>query len=306
MCRDKMLLIESGCWTELLALAAHGRAEDDAVAVEERRSAAHALAVMGPPALAVAAAELHPDDDHGTFGALWEVVARRPWHELAPHLTHPRVRELVAQTRVLHGEDLRGVVESEIPLRLEPWESAHWDPEWDIPEYSVSSNSSSAEWFFPNWLIEDLPGGVPLPPATVEPLEHPAVPVLNGLNASHRLIRAYALRGTAWEGASSVAADRETCRAAEVPFALAYGHLVHLATGTAPYATRSYTGQALGRLRLWRALRVMAGGDPVPAFVERLRCVTWRRPAEHMNHLNLAMEDPAQGVTWALTAEATD
>lgn len=304
--RYKMSLIEAGRWTDLLALAAHGRADDDAVAVETRRWAAHAVAVMGPPALAVAAAELHPDDDHGSLGALWEVVAHRPWHELAPHLTHPRVRALVAQTRALHGEDLCGVVESEIPLRLEPWESAHWDPEWDIPEYSVNSSSSGAGWCFPYWLIEDLPGGVPLPAATGEQVEHPAVPVLNGLNEPHRPIKAYAFRATAWEGASSVAADRETCRAAEVPFALAYGHLVHLATGDGPYASRSYTGQALGRLRLWRALRVMAGGGPVPAFVEQLRCVTWRRPAEYSNFLNLAMEDPGQQMTWVITAEATD
>ncbi|WP_158319455.1 hypothetical protein [Actinoplanes xinjiangensis] len=305
--RTRMSLMEADRWAELLALAAHGSGDDDEAAVDERRAAAHAVALKAPPALAVAAAELHPDDDHGFSGPLWEVVAHRPWRELAAHLTHPRVRELVAQTRVLHGEDLRGVVESEIPLRLEPWESAHWDPEWDIPEYDVTGGRSGCHvWCFPCWLIDDLPGGVPLRAATVEQVEHPAVPVLNGLNDPHKPIKAYAVQGTAWEAAASVAADRETCRAAEVPFARAYPHLVHLATGTGPYAMPHDTGQAMGRLAVWRVLRMMAGEDPVPAFVERLRCVTWRRPAEYSNFLHLAMEDPARGITWAVTAEATD
>ncbi|MFI5493270.1 hypothetical protein [Actinoplanes sp. NPDC051859] len=302
--RNRLQLIEAGRWIDLLGMAAHDKT-DDPVAAEERRAAAHAVAVHGSPALAAAAAELYPDD-HGFIGPLWEVIAHRPWRELAPHLTHPRVRELVAQTRVLHGEDLRGVMEAEVPLRLEPWESAHWDPEWDIPEYSVHSRIGGIEWCFPHWLIENLPGGVPLSVASLEQMEHPAVPVLDGLNEPHKPIRAYAFRGTAWQAASSVAADREACRATEVPFALAYGHLVHLSTGIGPSATTNYAGQALGRLALWRVLRVMAGGDPVPAFVERLRCVTWRRPTEYSNYLHLAMEDPIQRTTWALTAEATD
>lgn len=304
--RNKLLLIEAGRWADLLALATHGRVDGDAATPGERRELAHAVAVGAPPALAVAAAQLYPDEDHGFPGPLWEVVAHRPWRDLAPHLTHPRVRKLVAQTRVLHGEDLRGVAESEIPLQMEPWESAHWDPEWDIPAYDLTGCSGCHVWSFPNWLIEDLPGGVPLPAATVEQMEHPAVPVLNGLNDPYKPIRAYALRGTAWEAAATVAADRETCRAAEVPFARAYPHLVHLATGTGPYAVPHETGQALGRLAVWRVLRLMAGDDPVSTFVERLRCVTWRRPTEYSYCLYVAMEDPTQGITWAVTAAATD
>jgi hypothetical protein len=304
--RNRSLLIEEGRWADLLALAAHGLVDGDEATADERRELAHAVAVAAPPALAVAAAELYPDDDHGFPGPLWEVIAHRPWRDLAPHLTHPRVRGLVAQTRVLHGEDLRGVVESEIPLRLEPWESAYWDPEWHIAEYDVTGSSISGAWSFPHWLIEDLPGGVPLPAVTAEQVEHPAVPVLAGLNDPHRPIRAYAFRGTAWEAAAAIAADRETCRAAEVPFARAYPHLVHLATGAGPYAVPHETGQALGRLALWRVLRLMSGGVPVPDLVPRLRCVTWRRPAEHSYYLNLAMQDPLQGITWAVTASATD
>ncbi|MEU8662580.1 hypothetical protein [Actinoplanes philippinensis] len=300
--RNKNRLIEAGRWADLLALAAGGGGTTG----DERRELAHAVAVAAPPALAVAAAELYPDDDHGFMGPLWEVAAQRPWHELAPHLTHPRVRTLVAQTRVMHGEDLRGIVESEIPLRLEPWESAHWDPEWHIPEYHATGCSGSLVWTFPNWLIEDLPGGVPLPAGSAEPVEHPAVAVLEGLNDPHRPIRAAAFRGTAWAAAATGAADRETCRAAEVPFARAYPHLVHLATGEGPYAVPRNTGRALGRLAVWRVLRLMAGDDTVPAFAGRLRCVTWRRPLEHSWTVYLAMEDPDRGISWALSASATD
>jgi hypothetical protein len=296
-----MLLIEEGRWADLLGLAA-----GDVATPEERRELAHMIAVQAPPALAVAAAELYPGEETGFPGPLWEVVAQRPWHDLAPHLTHPRVRELVAQTRVLHGEDLRGVVASEVPLLLEPWEAAEWDPESDIPEYNATGSAGSHIWCFPHWLIENLPGGVPLPPASADPIEHPAVAVLENLNEPHKPIRAYAFRTTAWEAAATIAADRDTCRAAEVSFAQAYPHLVHLATGFGPYAVAEEGGQALGRLAVWRALSLMAGGDQVTAFVERLRCVAWRRPAEQMCFLNLAMEDPVQGLTWALTASATD
>ncbi|MFD1374336.1 hypothetical protein ACFQ5G_54175 [Actinoplanes sichuanensis] len=301
--RNRSLLIEEGRWADLLALAADG----DETVPGERRELAHLLAVQAPPAVAVAAAELYPDEEVGFPGPLWEVLAQRPWRDLAPHLTHPRVREMVAQTRVLHGEDLRGVLTAEIPLVLQPWESAHWDPEWDIPEYHSTGSAGSQMWCFPGWLIEHLPGGVPLPePVAIEAVDHPAVPVLAGLNDPHRPIRAYAFRATAWATAATIAADRQTCRAAEVPFARAYPHLLHLATGFGPYAVAEGGGQATGRLAVWRVLRLMAGGDPVPAFVARLRCVTWRRPGEHLCYLYLAMEDPAQGLTWAISASADD
>src|SRR5207253_6322430 len=62
------------------------------------------------------------------LGPLSEVVAStHPWDELAAHLTATPEAALVAQERVLRGEDLRGdervdAAMVELPLALQRWE----------------------------------------------------------------------------------------------------------------------------------------------------------------------------------------
>jgi hypothetical protein len=294
-------MADDGRWEELLALAS-----SDAP-LDQRHEAAHIVALDGPTALAVAAAELFPDDDVlGYRGPLWEVVScERPWQELEPYLSHPRVRRLTAQTRVLAGEDLCGQAEPDggAPLCLEPWEAAHWDRDVgaDVPEYlRGGGGGGSLLWRFPGHLAHP----VTLAPGQVEPVRDDAVEMLGRLSG---WVRVSAFRGTAWEAASPVAAGH---KASVFPFEAAYPALVHLATGGSAYEPR--TGQALGRLAVWAALAAMARtSDPagITAFVGRTRCVGWqalngrRLP---LNFIHLAIEDPQRRVSWVLDGYSDD
>ncbi|MBB4741732.1 hypothetical protein BJY16_005191 [Actinoplanes octamycinicus] len=298
--RNLALLADAGRWDDLLSLAA-----DPGVPVDERREVAHVVALEAPASLAVAAAQLFPDDDYGFLGPLWQVVAQhRPWRELAPHLTQRRVRDLVAQTRVLHGEDLRDAddVRSAVPLRLAAWEAARWDPEWDIPECGRSTSSSGLLWYFPGPLSDPtIPSDTP-----AEPIAHPAVAVLDRLaavppGADRRAARAAAFRGSAWAAAAATVPGVE---AAQVRFTDAYKYLVSLASGDVAYGRA--TGRALGRSRLWEALRAMAGDPEVDAFVGRLRCVAWAPARYTLYSMQIAMEDPEQGISWVLVGADDD
>jgi hypothetical protein len=297
------LLVEARRWEELLELATR----EEGVTAGERREVSHVLAVEAPAPIAAGAAELFPDDDNGFPGPLWEVVAHHSWDALAPHLTNPRTRYLVAQTRVLHGDDLRRVTDLRTarpgaPLVMQSWEAAGWDSEWNMPTYDRTGSSRSA-WGFP-W---EMPDPVALQPSNVPKVDHAAVAVLDELSGA---AQACAFEGTAWEAAWMVAEHQEESHAWKVPFSDAYPHLVSLAAGERAYDHA--TGQALGRIAVWRALTAMAGtpwaGNPqaVTAFVERLRCVAWRFETEPMWFLRLAMEDPEQGVAWVLTGHDSD
>jgi hypothetical protein len=298
------LLADAGRWEELLDLADNVRAAP----LTERREVAHVVALEAPAAIAVASAELFPEDDKGFQGPLWEVVAHRPWRDLAPHLTNPRIRHLVAQTRVLHGEDLRGAADlspphRSAPLQLQSWEAATWDPEWDIPEYTRVGSSGSTIWACP----DEKPDPVPLHRIDVHRADHPAAELLTGLSDA---ARAHAFHGTAWAAASAVAVRPERCQAWPLPFADAYPHLVHLAAGER--ARQSGFGQALGRIALWSALTAIAGlsssTDPHPlnTFIDRLNCVGWHDAAEPIWYVHLAIEDPQQQLSWVLTGHDSD
>lgn len=299
--RNLHVLADAGRWEELLGLAA----AVDALPAGERRDVAHVVALEAPAPIAVAAVQLYPQDDTGFPGPLWEVAAHRPWHALAPHLTDPRIRHLIAQTRVLRGDDLRAFAGLEsscldAPLRLEHWEAARWDVELDTYSYRRFSASACSVWACP----PEAPDPVRLPPGEAQRADHAAVPLLDGWSPH---VQAYAFRGTAWEAASTVAAGSD---AWQLPFPDCYRDLMHLAAGTGAFS--NVAGQAPGRLRVWAALRAMAGiapspdPGPVTAFVERLRCVGWRRPAEPAWYVHLAVEDPEQGISWVLTGADSD
>jgi hypothetical protein len=297
------LLADAGRWEDLLDLADSVRSAP----LTERREIAHVIALEAPAAMAAAAAELFPDDDNGFQGPLWEVVAHRPWQDLAPHLTNPRIRHLVAQTRVLHGEDLRGAADlppphRSAPLYLQPWESAAWDPEWDIPEYTRVGSSGSTIWACP----EPQPNPAPLRQTEIQPADHPAVEALAELSDA---VRAHAFHGAAWAAASAAAVRPDHCQAWPLPFSTAYPHLVHLAAGERAHSPGS--GQALGRIALWSALTTMANlpstttPNELTAFITRLHCVAWRDAAEPIWYLHLAIEDPHQNLSWTLSAHDT-
>ncbi|AUY48974.1 hypothetical protein [Streptomyces sp. CB01881] len=302
-------LVEDGRWPELLGSYRQARAVAVARAGEERAAAVtaplgHLIAYAAPPEVAVRLFD--PDGGPGTAagvadhdsGPLWEVLAtRHSWLRLAPLLGPARVRRLVAHTRVLLGEDLSYGAEPDpegVPLVLEPWETAGWGEGTRVRDYLPRGGSRSA--------LLTLP-------ATREGLGPVLLPEPGGRLRGQRATRALAalaewaevacVRGPAPQAAGQLAPGRRVT-GGYLPFAIAYPVLVQ-----AGAAERSQ-GSADGRLALWRALGAMAGGEgpnrvEVNALVARMRCFTWCDPADDLRHVHVAMEDPATGLSWAVS-----
>ncbi|MET8704699.1 hypothetical protein ABZW10_38455 [Kitasatospora sp. NPDC004723] len=338
-------LADEGRWIELLGAYRQARAAAVALdpaptsAARGRAAAAtaplgHLIAYAAPPE--VAARLFDPDGGPGTAagvadhdaGPLWEVLAtRHRWRRLAPLLGPPPVRRLVAQTRVLLGEDLSRDAEPDregVPLRLEPWEAAGRGEGAPVREYLRDGGSRSALLTLPASREGLAPVELPEPGARL-----PGQPATRALAELAGWARAVCVRGPAPLAAAQLAPGR-LVTGGYLPFALAWPALVQ-----AGVADRAH-GAAHGRLALWRALAAMAGaalppgpvGSPGPmgspgspgspvrlglrgpervdrgevgALVARMRCFTWEDPADRLRHLHLALEDPVTGLSWAVS-----
>ncbi|WP_327682705.1 hypothetical protein [Kitasatospora sp. NBC_00458] len=264
----------------------------------------HLIAYAAPPE--VAARLFDADGGPGTAagvrdhdaGPLWEVLAtRHSWRRLAPLLGPAEVRRLVAQTRVLLGEDLSYGAEPDregVPLLLESWEAVGWGEGVRVREYLPGGGSRSALLTLP--ASREGLGPVELP----EPGAR-----LPGQRATRALAElagwavAVCVRGPAPCAAAQLAPGR-LVTGGYVPFALACPALVQ-----AGVADREH-GAAHGRLALWRVLTAMTGAErpdrsEVNALVARMRCFTWADPADRLRHLHLVLEDPATGLSWAVS-----
>ncbi|MFJ9604992.1 hypothetical protein ACIRS1_01385 [Kitasatospora sp. NPDC101176] len=305
-------LADDGRWPELLAAYRQGRAAAVERAGEESAAAltaplGHLIAYSAPPELAVRLFDREGGPgtvagvvDHDA-GPIWEVLAtRHSWLRLAPLLSPAPVRRLVAQTRVLLGEDLSYGAEPDpegVPLRLEPWENAGWEEGARVREYLPCGGARSALLTLPasrEGLAEVL-----LPPPGVR---------LGGQRATRALAaladwaEVVCVRGPAPQAAAQLARTARVT-GGYLPFALAYPALVQAA------AAGRERGSAHGRLALWRALAAMAGVDgldgperaEVDALVARMRCFVWLEPAAGLRHLHVALEDPACGLAWAVS-----
>ncbi|MFE2106049.1 hypothetical protein ACFXAF_09285 [Kitasatospora sp. NPDC059463] len=327
-------LADQGRWIELLG--AYRQARAAAVALDpvaggagglfrapggpaQGRAAAataplgHLIAYAAPPE--VAARLFDPDGGPGTAadvtdhdaGPLWEVLAtRHSWRRLAPLLGPPPVRRLVAQTRVLLGEDLSRDAEPDregVPLRLEPWEAAGRTEGAPVREYLRDGGARSALLTLPASREGLAPVELPAPGTRL-----PGQPATRALAELAGWARAVCVRGSAPCAAAQLAPGR-LVTGGYLPFVLAWPALVQAGvTGRAH-------GAAHGRLALWRVLAAMTGARrpgwadradlvdraEVGALVARMRCFTWEDPADRLRHLHLALEDPASGLSWALS-----
>jgi hypothetical protein len=236
-------------------------------------------------------------------GPLTEVLAQgHTWEQVTDHLpTGPR-RDLVAQERVLRGEDLTDRWAGELPSRL-----LHWEPGYAVAEYRRSGEAR-----FP---APDVPAArAPAPAGTVR--RSPCDDGADGARALEDAVRHWASHSEGRVHAVCVdgtAADAAATLGDQV-------HLVPLAPADAAawlgWAAASggahgrRRGAATGRWEVWWALAVLAGvddhwpTDPGPA-AEELRWFRWA-PAEPETGwvCRLAVEDPDDGLAWAL--DATD
>ena len=267
----------------------------------EYRLALEAPAEWAGPLLEAGAGRFAP-------GPLAEVAAStHKWAELSPHVPSGPGAAHVAHERVLRGEDLSAedsfdphVID--IPAVLQPWE-----PSYPLAEYEPN------EARFP----------APLPQrATAEPTQLPttgrAVEDREVIEALVELARtwtvesngraeAVAVEGTAEHAVAAFGVREATLTPVSPADALA--HMAWTAASGGAHGRRR--GMATGRFAAWwtaAALSGMTDDWPVPPHelgeaIDELRWFLWDAGMPSAGwSLRLAVDDPADGLAWALTA----
>lgn len=296
-------LCDAGEWRAVLDLRDRCR-----TALERGRqlwpAASHAeyrLALQAPGKWAAIVAV--PGSGPFALGPLSEVAASsHTWDELVRHLPPTPVAALVAQERVLRGEDLSGDERvdravTELPLRLEPWE-----PSYPLATYKPYS----ADFDDP----PPPPGPwTPVTPATrrVRLVEDPdAVAALVELvqpwtGQSNGTVAAVAVGGDAGTAVATLGGTHMT----ELAAADALATLAWAAASGGAHGRRR--GMAQGRFAAWWTAAALAGAlDDWPDIAAAIRPLRWYRwdgdePTTGW-FLRLAAELPGEGRAWAVRA----
>ncbi|CAI8382543.1 MAG: Uncharacterised protein [Acidimicrobiales bacterium AG-410-I20] len=269
--------------------------------------AEHRLALEAPGEFAARAV----NRDAQIFGLapLTEVAASsHTWEDLNLHLNAGPLRSLVIHERVVRGEDLTGIEITEdplgIPLALTGWEKSIETP--DIKEYEVNDSSPS---------INGL-DYFPLPKPDV--VTHDA-----GTQALRSLVQTWTSQSNGRSAAVRVYGDAATAisslgvteaKAKEVSISEIWNHMVWAASSGGAYGRRP--GCAKGRFEAWWCAVALAGLDQEeiwPPFTHELGDALTEMNWWIWNHdsltkgwnLRIAVEDPIDGLSWALSAEDT-
>jgi Family of unknown function (DUF6183) len=263
-----------------------------------------------------AAAVLVPGAGRFALGPLAEVAAStHTWAELGPHLPATPEAGLVAHERVVRGEDLTAEVDRvppalELPLRLQPWE-----PEYLLPTYrahELETPSLPAVELRPLTIpAADLDTGTPV--ADPEPCRALAELALVWKQESNGTVEVAAVDGGAASAVAAVcAAGAEGLGGlllAEVGRAHAMAAMADTAASGGAHGRRR--GMAAGRFGAWWALAALTGQldvwpfepDELGAASAALRWYRWEGAAAPTGwSLRLAVEDPARGRAWAVSA----
>lgn len=256
-----------------------------------------------------AAAVLRPGAARFALGPLTEVAAStHDWAALSAHPLDPPVAGAVAQERVLRGEDLRGRtrgtgVVAELPLVAQPWE-----PAYALPRYRDRSAA------FPAPDVARRPLGPPrtLPVAAAGP-DDEAVVALGAVVQTWTEQSAGAVRVVAVEGGAEAAVGLVAGgRAALAEVTAGEGLALVQWAGASGGAYGRRPGGARGRFAAWWAAAALAGlewppdPDELGAALDELRWWRWSAPGLEAGWvLRFAVEDPVDGLAWAVDATDT-
>ena len=302
-------LVDDADWDALLDLRDRCRRAYAETGRQLWPAASHAeyrLALEAPGA--AAAAVLVEGAGRFALGPLPEVAAStHAWVELAASLERGPWAAEVAAERVVRGEDLTGDARAsgEAPLCLAPWE----------PAYLLAT--------YKPFEVE-LPGPAPLDLAPVvlggpgeRREDHDVEDALRAVVepwvvASNGSVATCSVRG----GAEAAVAALGQAEVAWLDVAPAEA-LQRLAwAGASGGAHGRRRGAAAGRFSAWWALAALAGrtgpdldwpppADELGEAAASLRWAVWAPPGPRLGwSLHLAVEDPADGLAWAI--EATD
>lgn len=239
-------------------------------------------------------------------GPLWEVAASsHTWDELKT-LEDPALRSLVAHERMLRGDDVGAVIVDrtvvDAPLALAPWEpayplAAYKSDRADFPELEVISLGTWVE-------LPDAPG---TPSGEEDPVIALVDLVQPWLESSNGRGEGTAVVGSALEAIRALGPRRVRCEQISLRQALS----IMAWTGASGGAHGRRRGSPVGRALAWWTLAVLSGLDddwPVdPGELgeagEELRWFLWD-PGDQIGgwHFHMAVEDPTDGLAWAVSA----
>lgn len=270
--------------------------------------AEYRLALQAPPSWAAAVVE----DGYLAPGPLTEVVAQdHTFVELAADLPLGPTRAHVAQERVLRGEIVADPVSDGDPDGWLPGRLLSWEPSYCLAEYLRNGEAR-------------FPGPEPVRTTAEVPVGHPvggsedathgaralADAVRHWRSHSEGTVRSVGVEGAASDALSSLVDGPATWTPVGPADAVAL-----LAWAAASGGARGRRrGAATGRFDAWWVLAVLTAQDddwpvdPGPA-AEELRWYVWE-PGSRAGTMapgwscRLAVEDPIDGLAWAL--DATD
>ncbi len=270
--------------------------------------AEYRLALLAPAEWA--AGVLDEGSGRFTIGPLTEVVAQRhTWAELAPLLEPAPRAAVVAHERALRGEAIEPASVAELPDVLElPYELAAWEPRYALAEYTdVGAEFPSPPR--PGGLVDvDIPGAVDDLVMADEDVELAVRQLVEPWTASS-------------DGQAELAAVDGDAPAALRCLGLTHARTAALspAEAVAWLAWAGASGGAHGRRRgaaagrfgaLWLVAALADRLDEWPIDLDELGARagelqwSWWDAAEPVTgwQLQLAVEDPAEGLAWAISA----
>lgn len=275
--------------------------------------AEYRLALLGPPDLV---AVVLNEEGTGRFalGPLTEVAAQRhTWAELAPHLDPGPRAALVAHERVLHGEVIDPASVAGLPDVLElPGALQPWEPAYPLAEYLDS------EARFPSPPPPSLPAEATELPShddievllpgewrdVAEAMQQLVLPWVTGSNGR---LDAVAAEGGPLDALAALGLRR--ARLVELSPADALAWLAWAGASGGAHGTRR--GAAAGRSGAWWLLGALGGlapddvvtSDELGAIAHELRWWWWDAGEPVTGwRVQLAVEDPLDAVSWALSA----
>ena len=246
-------------------------------------------------------------DGRGRFslGPLWEVAASsHTWSDLEPYLEAPTIRALVAHERAIRGDIVNeGDVESavlEIPVTIQSWE-----PSYPTAKYTSDRATFPDDIFDIEMAWTDL--GEPVGAQPDDEVSNVLMELVKPWwDDSQGKAEVVTVDGTIEQAIRVLGPHR--ARIAEVSLATAMEAMAWAGASGGGHGRRR--GTPVGRAGAWWVLLDVLGFDDVPEDAsglgdeaEGLRWVLWD-PGDRVGgwNLHLGVEDPGDGVAWALTA----